>query len=197
MKTKLFIGAFSWICLLQQQAQSQTFWEFGGNGTVGATDYIGSTNTASFRIITNNTPKVIVLGNTGATDGYVGIGTTSPSSVLHIDGTGTTTPTGEVFRTATSTSVNSTWKMYSGGTEMFRIENVGGSNGIKLMGMSTGGMRLYSQNMQRIHIEPGAKLLVQKQLFTITTMLHFQVNACNYRSYFFTGAKYDAYMLFV
>lgn len=105
------------------------------------------------------------IGYTSTTLTGVGIGTFSGniSSALHINTNLTTAQSGtgpfglgEAFRTQTPSNVDHTWKLLAGSTEIFRIENPASSGSIRLRGMSTGSMRLYTQDVQRIHVEPGA-----------------------------------------
>lgn len=84
MKKKLtfvLTGAAFILCSFQQtHAQN---WKFGGNATPVDTT-LGTTNNRSLRIITNGTEKMRILPN-----GRVGIGTTTPGTVLHVVGTQT------------------------------------------------------------------------------------------------------------
>ncbi|MBK9729840.1 MAG: hypothetical protein IPO83_00855 [Chitinophagaceae bacterium] len=57
---------------------------------------------------TNGSQRMTILGNTNP--GFVGIGTTSPSSVLEVDASNYST--GEVVRTVAASGTNSYWRMF-------------------------------------------------------------------------------------
>jgi hypothetical protein len=102
-----------------------------GNSPVGGSDYIGWTSGTNrdlninnqdpyhIRFYTNNAERVRILGS--GNTGYVGIATTSPTSVLHIDGNGAPSTTGEVFKTDGPGATLQTWKILKGGTEYGRL----------------------------------------------------------------------------
>ncbi len=97
---------------------------------------MGTTGAGRLDLFTNGTgnTRVSVLGS--GNTGYVGVGTTSPTSVLHIDGNNGTLNTGEVFRTNAATNAATYWRMYrdvSGTpTEIGRWWNGGGSSSYEL-----------------------------------------------------------------
>ena len=72
-------------------------WSLTGNsGTTWSTNFLGTTDNKSLRIKTNNSTRMVIdsLGN-------VGIGTTTPSYLLHVSGTGGSVQ-GKVVSTATT-----------------------------------------------------------------------------------------------
>src|SRR5689334_24908607 len=93
------------------------------------TDYLGWDNTVTVPLMiktnntganaqdidfyTNATQKMTIKGSNSTDDGYVGIDNANPSAVLHIDGTGTTTATGQVFRTDGPSGSDNQWRMFS------------------------------------------------------------------------------------
>ncbi|MEO8150100.1 MAG: tail fiber domain-containing protein, partial [Bacteroidia bacterium] len=107
--------------------------------------WLGSISTGDLYFFTagnTNTRMTIVgSGNTG----YVGIGQTSPTSVLHIDGTGTPTQTGGVFQTNGKSATATNWKMsQSGQGETFRIENAASSNNVALGTIASGRFDIFT-----------------------------------------------------
>lgn len=85
-KTLIAILIFAMNC---SQLYSQTPWYLGGNGVAIVSNF-GTTTNFDLPFITNNTEKARFLKT-----GELGIGTTSPSSWLHV----LTTGTKESFRT--------------------------------------------------------------------------------------------------
>ena len=77
---QLGTGGLSWVDLPPLIAQNA--WSLNGNSITG-TEFLGTTNNQPLVIRTNNTEQLRVT-----TSGSVGIGTTSPSALLHVAGTG-------------------------------------------------------------------------------------------------------------
>ena len=77
---QLGTGGLSWVDLPPLIAQNA--WSLSGNSIMG-TEFLGTTNNQPLVIRTNNTEQLRVT-----TSGSVGIGTTSPSALLHVAGTG-------------------------------------------------------------------------------------------------------------
>ena len=74
-------------------------WQFGGNNQIPQLNNpinqrIGTQVDRPFRLITNNTQRMHINANTGATSGFVGINETNPLFPLHVEGTGTATGSG-------------------------------------------------------------------------------------------------------
>lgn len=69
---------------LFQNANAQNtspYWSLAGNNNASATSKLGTTDATSLRIYTNNVQRITVLYN----NGYVGIGTTAPTELLHVN----------------------------------------------------------------------------------------------------------------
>lgn len=119
-----------------------TYHQFTNGSTTGTTSGDGmlvGTDASANGIINMLEAKPINLSTAGSTrmtilgsgnTGYIGMGTTSPSSVLHIDGNGTPTPTGDVFQTDGSSSATQYWKMYRGGTLKAQLSNNTSDNNV-------------------------------------------------------------------
>src|ERR1044071_9356269 len=76
--TLLFGGAF-----FSTQAQnSSPYWSLAGNSNASASSKLGTTTLIPLRLFTNNAVRATI-----ATNGNVGIGTTSPQQRLHLEGT--------------------------------------------------------------------------------------------------------------
>jgi hypothetical protein len=93
---------------------SQT-WFTGGN-TSAPGEFLGTINNQALNFRTNNTQRMTILGNTG----WVGIGITTPTSVLHINKANA----GEMFRTNGSWSLENRWRLFTTNTstvEQFRL----------------------------------------------------------------------------
>lgn len=84
---------FIMLVLINLAPAQLTPWYLTGN-SIASGDFLGTTNSQDLVFKTNNSEKMRVQ-----TNGNVGIAIASPSSVLHIDGNGTPSTTGEVFRT--------------------------------------------------------------------------------------------------
>lgn len=68
-------------------------WLLTGNaGTVAGTNFIGTTDNVDFLVYTNNLERMRVLGTTG----YLGVGTTVPTSQIHCVAAGVTAITGNI-----------------------------------------------------------------------------------------------------
>ena len=95
----------NWVQLISTATSGA--WLLTGN-SIASGDFIGTTNNQDFVVKTNNTEKMRVLSG-----GNVGIGTTSPTSVLHTIASGakTTTYTGNLLTniaTSSTSSINKT-----------------------------------------------------------------------------------------
>ena len=134
--------------------KAQTPWVFPGNAP-SAGDFLGSTVTVPLELkttntttpqpinfYTNNTQKMTIVGSSGATDGYVGIGTTSPWNLLHIDGAGN--PAYSQF-TNTVTGNGS-------GTTGLLVGVDGSGNAILNNNFTTGNMNFYTNATQYMTI---------------------------------------------
>ncbi|MDD2385377.1 MAG: hypothetical protein PHP52_01185, partial [Bacteroidales bacterium] len=84
---------------------------------------------------TNNHSRIVIKGEEGDNQGFVGIGTnySNPLSVLHIDANNMAT--GEIFRTNGPSTVFNSWRFFTGGTsgtekfQIFTSTNLGTANG--------------------------------------------------------------------
>lgn len=66
---------------------SGTVWALGGQSLLSGGGTLGSTDAASVQVITAGTPRLHINGAAGADQGWVGVGTTTPSSPLHVAST--------------------------------------------------------------------------------------------------------------
>src|SRR3984885_2233041 len=73
----LFVAAIN----LEAQNTSP-YWSLAGNNNATSHSKLGTTNNISLRFYTNNTQRMII--NSAA--GFVGIGTTSPTEILQVNG---------------------------------------------------------------------------------------------------------------
>ncbi len=86
MKTKKIITTAICLLLIQINLNAQD-WSLTGNaGTDPALNFIGTTDAKAFRIKTNNQVRIYVKSS-----GDVGVGTSSPTSKLHVNGVVTAT----------------------------------------------------------------------------------------------------------
>jgi len=58
-------------------------WVTTGN-TLAGTEKLGSLNAQPLNFYTNNVQRMIIIGATGSTQGFIGIGTTTPSQCLDV-----------------------------------------------------------------------------------------------------------------
>ncbi|MBK9729838.1 MAG: hypothetical protein IPO83_00845 [Chitinophagaceae bacterium] len=123
MKIQLLIE-IAFMSMLATNVNAQT-WSTTGN-TLGGSDFLGglsgggnplrikTEDAQNLNFYTNsgsgtfNNLRMTILGNTNP--GFVGIGTTSPSSVLEVDASNYST--GEVVRTVAASGTNSYWRMF-------------------------------------------------------------------------------------
>lgn len=113
MKATTLIAAFAAsaaIGLTALPAHAQ--WALTGNAA-GATDFIGSTNTQDLRIRSNNTEQMRIQQS----NGFVGIGTTSPLRRLHIN-----VPNGD--KQLGFGDLNGSWNLW-GGADFHLTQNTG------------------------------------------------------------------------
>ena len=59
------------------------YWSLAGNSNASTSSKLGTTNATNLRILTNNLERMHI-----SSTGLVGIGTTSPSQILHVVGNG-------------------------------------------------------------------------------------------------------------
>ena len=116
-------------------------WQTNGN-SISSGDFVGTTNAQPLELKTNtsgvggaqsinfytNLVQQMILNSGGS----LGLGNTSPASILHIDGSGTSSTSGEVFRTNAPNTTATYWRMFrnvSGTpTEFGTISNPGNDN---------------------------------------------------------------------
>ncbi len=80
MPKKITIVLFL-VCFVFTITKAQVnYWSLSGNGNATSSSFIGTTNAYPFIIKTNNTPRVYIPSN----NNYLGIGTNSPVSTLHL-----------------------------------------------------------------------------------------------------------------
>ncbi|MDI9357771.1 MAG: hypothetical protein QM528_02355, partial [Phycisphaerales bacterium] len=63
-----------------------TAWKLLGNSGTNATNYLGTSDATDFQIRTNGVNRIYTVGVAGATQGFVGIGTTNPTNQLTVSG---------------------------------------------------------------------------------------------------------------
>lgn len=132
MKTKL--ASILLLVMVCTYSISSAQWMENGNA-VPSLKTIGTTTAFDFPIITSNNEKARFM-----TTGELGIGTTGPSSWLHVAPTGSN----ESFRTNSSaTNIADAWKMFRGTNEMFRAWFATGANALNLYA-TRGPLRLSS-----------------------------------------------------
>jgi hypothetical protein len=99
-------------------------WLTTGNATAGG-NFLGTVNAQPLNFRTNNTQRMTITPT-----GLVGVGQTTPLSLLHINSNGNAIA-GELFRTSGPAGQINAWRMYTGngnGTERFRLYSQADSN---------------------------------------------------------------------
>jgi hypothetical protein len=114
--------------LITKVSYAQT-WDRIGNLTL-ATDFLGTTNSQPMKIFTNNSEKLRIL-----TTGQVGIGTTNPLAMLHVNANSV----GVQFRTDGPNGFNNSWQFFTAGTEKFRAYVPSASTSIFMNATATDG----------------------------------------------------------
>ncbi|MFI5219345.1 MAG: tail fiber domain-containing protein [Bacteroidia bacterium] len=153
IKIKITI-LFFFVCLTQifQVSIAQAQWALGGNnGTNPPTDFLGTIDNVRLAIKTNSTERMTVAGG-----GNVGIGTTSPSSLLHLK----------------STSASDVFTEYanSNTTNNFFV-GVDGSTGNALLRHKDGNAILfYTNNSERMRIRSSGEVGIG--ITTARSLLH-------------------------
>src|SRR5215217_987738 len=131
-------------CLPQTYAQNTSpYWSLAGNSNATAsTQKLGTTNAYALRITTNNTTRIYISPSAG----YIGIGTTSPSSRLHINAASGTSPL--KFQIAGTTKLY----MSSSGGLSVGSGTAAPSNGLYVAGNVSIGI---SAPLYRLHVDGG------------------------------------------
>src|SRR6266496_556902 len=94
------------LCLLTLIGLKANAQSSSNNNNWGAAKFLGwGATSGDLPIQTNATTRMTIKDNSG----WAGIGTTGPSSAVHIDGNGMGTTTGDVFRTDAPNGLT-TWK---------------------------------------------------------------------------------------
>ncbi|MBK9318694.1 MAG: hypothetical protein IPM91_07615 [Bacteroidetes bacterium] len=151
MKTKAKFVVLMVLIVILNNHYTHAQWNFNGDA-VGSVTSIGPTTNYDFPFITNNTEKLRIK-----TTGEVGIGTTTPSSWLHVENTSED----EMFRTNGATG--SLWRMLTGGTARFNIfHSINGTDHniqmestlveLRLATTTSQPMLFYTNNVERIRI---------------------------------------------
>lgn len=70
-----------WIKTNSANSNSEDSWKLNGNAGITSNNFLGTTNNAALILKTNNTERLRITGN-----GWVGIGTTTPTAALQIKG---------------------------------------------------------------------------------------------------------------
>ena len=80
-----YYNGTKWSLLLNSATSDSTFWKTNGNSlTNAATNFLGTTDANDLVIKTNNVERMHLM-STGS--GFVGLGTSTPNSTLHVNGT--------------------------------------------------------------------------------------------------------------
>jgi hypothetical protein len=136
---KNLTATFIILILLTQGIYAQDWRIIGNNGTSDATNYVGTDDGTALNFATDYTNLGLFMMRL-TTAGELGIGTTSPSSWLHV----APLSTNESFRTNSSaTNIGDSWRMLRGTDEMLRIWFANTANALN-MHASRGVLRLSS-----------------------------------------------------
>ncbi|MBK9400141.1 MAG: hypothetical protein IPN36_04565 [Bacteroidetes bacterium] len=123
MKTKTKFLVLMVLIISFSNHRSNAQWT--GNGdAVGALTTIGTISNFDFPIITFNSEKARFM-----TTGEFGIGTTTPTSFLHVNTSGSTNDD-EPFRTVVPSSTETNWRMYKGTDQIMRITSPSSGDGV-------------------------------------------------------------------
>jgi hypothetical protein len=119
------LATFALAIGVNYSAFSQTSWELTGNA-IGAANYLGTQNNQPLQLRTVLSQPIDFYTNSSATPrmriasaGWVGVGSSNPSSVLHLNKANT----GEMFRTVGADTSENRWRLFTNGNavvEKFR-----------------------------------------------------------------------------
>ena len=123
------------------------YWNTIGN-PAGINDFIGTTNSQHLKFYTVGNERMRLT-----TGGYLGIGITAPSSVLHVNSAGT----GSLFRTDGLSTATNLWQLFTGGSEKFRL-SIPASNSNVLLNATdpSGNLQIQTGNTSRLIIQKGS-----------------------------------------
>ncbi len=80
----LFMPFFGLLCTSIAMAQNTSpFWSLAGNNNATSTSKIGTTNTQTLRIVTNDVTRLFLT-----TNGNIGVNTMAPRAPIHVNGSG-------------------------------------------------------------------------------------------------------------
>ncbi len=123
------------------------YWNTIGN-PAGINDFIGTTNSQHLKFYTVGNERMRLT-----TGGYLGIGITAPSSVLHVNSAGT----GSLFRTDGLSTATNLWQLFTGGSEKFRLSIPANTANVLLNATDpSGNLQIQTGNTSRLIIQKGS-----------------------------------------
>jgi flagellar hook assembly protein FlgD len=103
MQLRLLFTSLTLAAFIYTQAQNTSpYWSLAGNSAATTSSKLGTTNAVDLKLYTNNSARLTILGS----NGYVGIGTTAPTSRFTINATSS----------PLRASINGATKLYIGTT---------------------------------------------------------------------------------
>lgn len=139
----------AWLRLAKYSEVTTHTWSLTGNSINAGTDFIGTTNNTSMRFRTNNTVRMVLDSN-----GNVGIGTTSPTALLHVVDNSVTDGIG--FKISSSSLSSGSLVNISATSTAADLSSQRGLN-VTLSGANaTGGQNTYSGYFSNLHTGAGS-----------------------------------------